>query len=304
MRALEYFRPDPTPTPREVTDYLTECRRTGKAPLTIYAISRDLADVTSFVEQTTGHPFATSDLTTEMVLDYRAYLRVKRLKAATINRRFSALHGFCLHALAMGWLQSDPTARIKALAVAKTPPKSLAPAERTRLLRAVEQRDRPRDTAIVYTMLFAGLRVSEVANLRLGDVRLEGRGGTLFVHLGKGGKDRELPINRDLHVALAAYLAVRPRKRDDHLFLSQRSKGLTRSGLQLLVHTLGEESGIAGLHCHQLRHTFATDLLRRGVDIVIVSQLLGHSSVATTQMYCRATEDDLRAAVERLTRGE
>jgi integrase/recombinase XerC len=101
---------------------------------------------------------------------------------------------------------------------------------------------------------------------------------------------------------LGAYLAVRPVSGDRHLFLASHGGGFGVGGLQALVRAYGQRAHITGLSPHRLRHHFCRSLLRAGVDIVTARDLMGHSSVATTQLYAASSAQDMRAAVERLTR--
>jgi site-specific recombinase XerD len=100
---LEYFRPDPSPVPPAIRAYLDERARTGTAPSTAYAYRRDLLDCATYLEETTERPFATSRVTTELVLEYMSYLRVRRLSARTVNRRLAALRGLLRHAQSVGF---------------------------------------------------------------------------------------------------------------------------------------------------------------------------------------------------------
>jgi site-specific recombinase XerD len=298
MRALPYFTRDDYPTPPEIEAYLAERRRTGAAPSTVYATRRDLLDLASYVEEATGAPFAARVLSTDVIRDYRDYLRVRRLSSATINRRTASIRGFCRYATARGWLPRDPTEHIKPARLTRPPAKSLEPDEHQRLMIAVE-RATPRDAAIINTMLLAGLRVSEVAHLETSDVDLGA--ATVWVRAGKGNRDRVVPANAELLAALGAYLAVRPVSAERTLFLASHGGGFGVGGLQALVRSYGQRARIAGLSPHRLRHHFCRSLLRAGIDIVTVRDLMGHASVATTQLYGASSAQDMRAAVERLT---
>jgi site-specific recombinase XerD len=299
MRALAYFTSDPAPVPAEIAAYLAERERTDTAPATVYAYRRALLDFCGYCEESAGRPFTAAVVTTALVLDYKAYLRLRRLSAATVNRHLSALRGFFRYAVARGWITADPTATVRAPKITPGAPKSLSPQERSRLL-AVMETAPPRDQALVAVMLHGGLRAGEVRDLRLPDIVLGAGGGEVRVRSGKGDKDRAVPANSALRAALRDYLAVRPLSADDHVFLGQRRTGLEDRMMRVLVRRYGERAGIADLTPHQLRHTFARTLLSSGVDIVAVAQLLGHQNVATTMVYTRASADDLRAAVERL----
>jgi site-specific recombinase XerD len=302
VRALEYFSPDPTPVPAEIAAYLAERRRTDTAPATLYAYGRALMDFAAYVEDSGGRPFSASLCTVQTILDYKSYLRIRRLSAATVNRHLAALRGFFGYAVACGWITADPTATVHSARLVPGAPKSLDGDQKARLL-AVMRTASPRDRALVAVLLHGGLRVGEATNLRTRDVILGASTGEIRVRSGKGDKDRAVPTNSALHTALAAYLVVRPVGQTDHLFLGQDRTGIEQRWVRVLVGRYGERAQIEGLTPHILRHTFARDLLAAGIDIMTVAHLLGHQNVATTMTYTRPSQGDLRAAVERLVRG-
>jgi integrase/recombinase XerC len=156
-----------------------------------------------------------------------------------------------------------------------------------------------RDRAIVELLYAAGLRVGEVVALDVGDVQLAGR--TLRVR-GKGRKERLVPFGRPAAAALTRYLQVRARWRrslegdDDPLFVNQRGGRLSdRSVRRLLDRAVQRCAEVGRLHPHSLRHAFATHLLEAGMDLRAIQELLGHSSLATTQVY---TQVDLARLME------
>jgi site-specific recombinase XerD len=123
-------------------------------------------------------------------------------------------------------------------------PKSLAKREVDRLLRAAEQSGNKRNLAILLTLRHTGLRVGELCNLRTQDLTIPERKGHLIVHSGKGDKDRTIPLNNDVRLALTAYLAVRPAVSDDHLFMGQRGEPLQPEAVQLIVRKYAQRAGL------------------------------------------------------------
>ena len=157
--------------------------------------------------------------------------------------------------------------------------------------------DALRDEALLNLLLYTGLRVSECADLRVSDVVLNGKDPRIIVRAGKGRKYREIPLHKTARQPLEAYLAVRPTDRGEALFLGQRG-ALGARGMQFRIAALAEAAGLKDVTPHVLRHTFATRLLREAkVDLVTVAALLGHSSIATTQIYTQPSEGDKAAAV-------
>jgi integrase/recombinase XerD len=154
-----------------------------------------------------------------------------------------------------------------------------------------------RDRAILEMLYGAGLRISELTGLDVDDVELEE--GSVRV-LGKGGKERDVPVGRYAREAVSAYL-IRARpgfataRTRSALFLNQRGGRLTRQGVSQLLERHVRAAGIRRrVTPHTLRHSFATHLLEGGADVRTVQELLGHASVATTQIYTLVTKEHLR----------
>ncbi|MDP9241716.1 MAG: tyrosine-type recombinase/integrase, partial [Actinomycetota bacterium] len=154
-----------------------------------------------------------------------------------------------------------------------------------------------RDRAILEVLYGAGLRVSELTGLDVDDLDLEG--GSVRV-VGKGGKEREVPIGRHAQHAVGAYLSrARPslagQRTRGALFLNTRGGRLSRQACAKLLAVYATRAGIGRrVSPHDLRHSFATHLLEGGADVRVVQELLGHASVATTQIYTLVTKEHLR----------
>jgi site-specific recombinase XerD len=155
-----------------------------------------------------------------------------------------------------------------------------------------------RNAAILAIGLFAGLRVSEIRHLDRVDVDLDGL--TVRVREGKGAKDRELPLHRDAGVLVSAYLKTRA-DGDPALLLSRRGSRISVRAIQQLVRHLATDAGLAKkVSPHKLRHTFATLLLEKGTDLRTIQELLGHESVATTEIYTHTSHALKRVGIDKL----
>jgi integrase/recombinase XerD len=175
-------------------------------------------------------------------------------------------------------------------------PKFLSEAEAHRLLRASEED--PRDHAILVVMAYTGLRVSEVVGLDCEHVDLAER--TISVVSGKGDKDRLVVFANQTAVALRRWMEHREPTGHDALFINRRGGRITQRSVQRIVGRYAEAAGIRKrVTPHVLRHTMATTLLRHGADIRIIQELLGHASVATTQIYTHVDDAMLRTAYDR-----
>jgi integrase/recombinase XerD len=275
----------------------------GRAPATLAAYRRDLAD---FLRWTQRRELALLDVTEPDLVAYLGDGAAGSASPATRKRRAVAVRSLYRFLVADGVLAVDPASAVEVPAVPTGLPKALTEEEVGRLLDAVVGIDvaAVRDRAILEVLYGSGLRISEVVGLSLGDVDLAER---MLRVLGKGSKERNVPIGRMAKDALLAWLdpevrgSLRPGRatRDDldALFLNLRGRRLTRQGVWGIVRRYGTVAGLDGrLTPHVLRHSCATHLLDHGADIRTVQELLGHASVSTTQIYTKVSTERLFAA--------
>lgn len=242
------------------------------------------------------------------VREYRSWLKtVRRATPWTVNAHLTALDHFYAHHLGLG----APV--IKRERVTATAPESLDEIEQRRFIRACGRCGSVRNAAIGLLILYTGLRVEEVDALDVDDVVMSARRGKVIVRDGKGGVYREIPLHYAARAALRAWLDVRPEHRGADntraLFLSRRGERMRVRAIRYVVAELGlaarlvhdsghPDAGKSRVHPHTLRHTFGTQLLRNGVDIVIVADLMGHATLDTTRSYTRSSETDRARAIE------
>ncbi len=269
---------------KTITDYLTDLR--------LFA---------EWFTQTRDEPFKPKSITPTDVRDYRSHLlNIKRQAPATINRRLVTLRVFCRWALNAELIASDPTNAIKPVKQVQQAPRWLDRKEQYALLRAAEKDGDLRNLAIILLMMNTGLRVSEVAGLKLSDVEMSDRKGQVTV-CGKGTKVRTIPLNAEIRKALRDYLAKRPKVQHDSLLVNQKGEPLGRLGIEYQVATLGRLAGLEHVTPHMLRHTFAKNLVDQSVSLDQVATLMGHRSLTTTARYTQPSQQDLARAVEKLT---
>jgi integrase/recombinase XerD len=224
----------------------------------------------------------------------------RRYKESSIARALAAVRSFHRFCVEEGLLDDDPSGDVGAPRVPQGIPKALTEAEVDALLGAVPgDGPRPqRDRAILELLYAGGLRISELVGLDLGDVDLYD--GQVRV-MGKGSKERVVPLGRSAREAVGDYLTTgRPelvgRQRESALFLNARGGRLTRQGAWLIVRAAGDRAGLQGrLFPHVLRHSCATHMLDHGADIRSVQELLGHASISTTQLYTLVSTERLWA---------
>lgn len=278
-----------------------------RSPLTQEGYLKDLRLFAAWIEEEHGESFSPAAVTPRDVAGFKRHLQTgKGLKPASINRKLAALAAFFRWAHSEGLVGEDPSSFIKGVKEIRAAPKALERKDQTRLLREVarprtkDPTKRPwRDLAIVTLLLHTGLRVGELCALKFSDIEMSERKGSLVVRAGKGGKYREVPLNAEARKALKDYLEVRP-KWEGPLFRSQKGGALSPSAVWRVVEKVGRAAGVE-LSPHTLRHTFGTNLLRGGTDLVSVATLLGHESLGTTAIYTRPSQNHLAQEVQKLS---
>jgi integrase/recombinase XerD len=262
---------------------------TRRAPKTVEAYRRDLIQI----EERLGKPLAqasTDDLQTHL-----AELRARGLAPATIARRLSAARSFFAHQVLLGARPDNPAAEIEPPRRQRKLPRTLSPREAERLIEAAAgiTPRALRDAALVELLYGAGLRVSEAVGLERAGVDLDER---IVRCIGKGNKERIVPIGRSAAEALRRYLSRgRPyldRRYRPELFLNAKGGPLTRAGAFLILRKIAEKAGLepGRVHPHLLRHSFATHLLEGGADLRSVQEMLGHADLSTTEVYLHVTD--------------
>jgi integrase/recombinase XerD len=260
-----------------------------RAPRTVDAYRRDLADLAAHLD---GSP-ATAG--TEQIESWLADLRARGQAPSSIARRAAAARSFYRHLVALGLRADNPAADVDLPRRRTRLPRTLSLSEVERLIDAatgVAPRSL-RDRALVELLYGAGLRVSEAVGLERGGVDLEGR---LVRCVGKGDKERVVPLGTQAAEALRRYLARgRPyldRRHRPELFLNAQGGPLTRAGAFLILRRLAAKAGLdpTRIHPHLLRHSFATHLLEGGADLRSVQEMLGHADLGTTELYTHVSD--------------
>ncbi|MBI3762080.1 MAG: tyrosine-type recombinase/integrase [Chloroflexi bacterium] len=166
------------------------------------------------------------------------------------------------------------------------------------------KRQAARDHAIIVLLPHTGLRVGELCNLQMDDLDESGRQWQLTVRDGKGGKQRDVPLNTAARHALRAWLDERPKEAGAWLFVGKGGQPLKARGVQEMLERLGQRASV-GVTPHTFRHTFAKNLINAGVSLdcalrARVAALLGHSSLNTTRIYITPSQHDLEQAVAQI----
>ncbi len=233
------------------------------------------------------------DVDTPAVRAFLSAMTRQGLARRSQARALSAVKSLFRFACLRGHLGANPASRVRTPKQEKTLPRHLRPGEIERLIEAPSD-DTPlgrRDRALLELLYATGLRVGELVSLDLQDVDLQAR---VLRVLGKGGKERMVPFGGAAAKAIAAWLKDWEEQRarytgeedDEPIFLNTRGGRLGDRSVRQLIDRYAAASGVpAGVHPHTLRHTFATHLLEEGADLRTIQELLGHSSLTTTQRY-------------------
>ena len=232
------------------------------------------------------------------VVRYIHALRSAGISARSVARALAALRGFFRFLVREQHLQHDPTENLDNPKLWTTLPQSLQPDEVEALLAAPDRStsDGLRDGAMLELLYATGLRVSELIRVKLEDLVLDAGFLRTF---GKGSKERIVPFGESARDAIAAYMERgRPhfnRRNDPHLFLTNRSRPMSRQSFWMKIVKYARQAGIKShISPHVLRHSFATHLLENGADLRSVQLMLGHSDISTTQIYTHVSRARLQ----------
>ncbi len=270
----------------------------GLADNTVSAYQRDLEQYAHFLHGRGYDDFRQTQR--EDVTDFLARLRRQQNQSsATVARKLSSLRQMHRFLVREGLTDVDPTANVASPTLPEHLPSVLVVEECRALLNAPDQSTSfgLRDAAMLWLMYSSGLRVTELVNLRIHDLNF--KEGILRV-TGKGGKQRLIPVAPTVISLVQTYLAVARQEfvkdiREDALFLSARGRPMTRVRFWGLFKEYARQAGLPEeISPHVLRHSFATHLLAGGADLRAIQEMLGHSSLSTTEIYTHLSTADLR----------
>ncbi|KRK49357.1 integrase [Secundilactobacillus kimchicus JCM 15530] len=269
---------------------------------TVIAYREDLKDFKSFLAESGDD----ADLRHVKKLDvqvYLSYLFDGQKARTTIARRISSLRSFYEYLLRERLVTQNPFAYVTLKKQPSRLPRFFYETEMTALFTAASENPSPelglRDRAVLEMLYATGMRVSELCDLNLGDI--DATTQLVLVH-GKGNKERYVPFGRYAKDAVARYLTgsrtplmAKYQKHHQTVFINHYGDPITSTGVEYLLNKVIERSSLTGdIHPHMLRHTFATHLLEHGADLRTVQELLGHSSLSTTQIYTHVTNAHLK----------
>lgn len=256
------------------------------SPNTLGAYRTDLRQLSDFLTRRELRSW--HDVTPAVIADFMLQLREKRYATTSIARKVAALKSFFHYLRANGTLAVDPTDALQAPRVEKELPHTLTPEQVSRLFATVESSSDAglRDLAMLHTIYSTGMRVTELVSLDVKDVDLT-RG---HVRCATQRRERLLPLSLPAQRTLASYLEGHRRlllrkPGETALFLNHHGQRLTRQGFWLIIKGHARKAGIPSITPHTLRHSFALDMLERGMELRSVQELLGHANISTTHVY-------------------
>lgn len=288
--------------PLEVEDFLAwMAAERGRSANTLGAYRRDL---TRYCDWLADHEATVIDVDSDQVIAFVAERRGQSAAPASVARQLAAVRMLHRHLAAERHRADDPTVDVETVRVPSGIPKALSEAQVEALLAAVTGDDPlgRRDAALLELLYATGGRISEIVGLSLGDLDLDQGLARLF---GKGSKERIVPFGRAAAAALERWfdtggrMALIPstwaRRSDaEAVFLNRRGGRLSRQSAWMVIKKYGRTIGLdEALSPHVLRHSCATHLLDHGADLRVVQELLGHSSISTTQVYTRVSTERL-----------
>ncbi len=281
-------------------DYLT--LEQSLSDNTVNAYCHDIELFREHLEDS-GHALSVTNISHHDIEDFFAKLYDLGIVASSQARMLSGIKSFYRYLIQEKICEEDPTLLVSFPSIGRHIPEVLSYEEIVTMLESIDlsQQFGHRNKAIIEIMYGCGLRVSEVISLNISDIYIKDEFIRVF---GKGDKERLVPIGKKALKELSYYThgerlhqEIKP-KFTDKVFISARGTSLTRQSVFLLVKSLAEKAGIKKtISPHTLRHSFATHLLEGGADLRAVQQMLGHSSISTTEIYTHVSDEYLRDVI-------
>ena len=280
--------------------FLEFLRDRGLSPNTVDAYRRDLEQFLEFAQEALGR---TDPLTygRKEIRNYISALMSHGFKRKSVQRKLSALRRFYNFLQRRGLIEKNPATGIGPIKAEKILPQVIPEKKLQEMLDTWNPSSplEKRDKALIELLYSSGLRASEITGLKPDDLDMKAGEVRVF---GKGNKERILPLGSRAKGAITEYLEVRDslKPRSDYIFVNKNGTKLGRRGLWLVIRKRFERLALLfNVHPHTLRHSFATHLLNRGADLRSIQELLGHSSIGTTQVYTHLSGEELKKIYRR-----
>lgn len=267
----------------EFVEHLKGRRRSSA---TILAYGKDIEQLIDFLEEL--KKAQVHEVSAEDINAFLAKLNKNGYTPKSVSRKLNSTKTFFRFLKIQEYITDDPATLVAHPKYETKPPRILTPMEYRSLRDAC--RDDLRIYAIVEVLLQTGIRISELANLRVEDARFseDSREGTLYIRIQEGRPERTIPLNRAAESAVKRYLEVRPKTGKDnsrHLFITKTGKPLLVRNIRTAIDRYFRKAGITGAKLNDLRHTWVAHHLAQGVSMVLVSKMAGHKRLSTTERY-------------------
>lgn len=224
----------------------------------------------------------------------------KGYSPSTVARHITAVRSFYEYLKEEGYTESNPLERVKAPKIPKRNPAYLTQKQATQLIQSTNNENEPlrsRDRLILLMFLTTGLRLNELANIKLSDIT-----DNILRIIGKGDKERSIVLNNDVLVALNNYLKVRPVTESEYLFISERKSKMNNRTIQYTVDKYLQKAklDLKGVSTHSLRHSAAVLMLEHDVDLRTIQEVLGHEKISTTEIYTHVSNKQKEQAAQKM----
>ncbi len=258
-------------------DFIKDLELKGRSPSTILAYRADIEQLADYLKG--RNIMFSQEVTTDLLEAFRDALMGEKYTPKSVSRKLNAVKTFFRFLKDKGLMETDPSEKASHPKVEPTQPKFLSPLE-YRALRDIA-RDDKRIAAIIELILQTGMRISEVANLKLENINND----KVLVEAYATQPQRNVPINKRAQEVLAEYLKERPQSASPFVFTSKNGKPLAVRNIRAAIDRYMQKSEISGYSVNDLRTTFVVENLKQGVDIVMLSQVVGHKRISTTERY-------------------
>lgn len=264
----------------EFTNFLKQNKKSNS---TVVAYGKDIEQLITFLEELKRNHV--HEVTKEDIESFLAKLTTEGYTPKSISRKINSTRTFYRFLKVNEYITDDPSLLVAHPKYQLAPPRMLTPTE-YRALRDAARNDN-RMSAVIELLLQTGIRIGELANLRLSDIRKD----SLHIAPFEKHEDRIVPLNKRAQEALDKYLSIRPKVTDDHVFVTKSGKPFLIRNIRTAVERYFRLAEIKDAKVNDLRHTFVSHHLKHGVSLIVLSKVLGHKRLSTTERYLQYVPD-------------
>jgi site-specific recombinase XerD len=260
-----------------VAEFLSELKRQGRSNATILAYGKDANQLIEFMQQKNSK--MPRDLNTDLIEQFKKTLLDQNYTGKSISRKLNSIKSFCRYLITKNLITDNPAAKIEHPKYSNQPPRILTKMEYRSLRDAC--RNDLRLFAIVELLLQTGIRIGELANLTLDDIDAD----KILIRAYESHPQRQVPLNQAARQALTNYLKYRPKSKSKAVFVTKTGRPFLIRNIRTAVDRYFKEAEINNAKVNDLRHTFIAHQLEAGTPLTLVSKLVGHKRLSTTEKY-------------------